>query len=196
MTQLLSRSSRKPRTRSRPAPRPWLAAPLAAALSLLACADPYESFPADQVCRDVGYAISARTFECLADSDLASRRYDEFRRDYQCLVTDVATSPIDVYYHCVAQITATTCDQVTTFGDDLTPYLLLSPTCAQFLAGPGLESGASGTAGAAGEAGAAGISGTSGQSGAGAGGGAGASGAGQGGASGAPGGMSGTSGGG
>lgn len=135
---------------------------LMAALALLACGKISEEFPADQVCRDVGYAISARTFECEADTALAEKRFEQFSSQYQCLVREVERTPIDVYYHCPAQITATTCEQVEAYGDDLLPYLLLSPTCRQFLAGPGLkgdDSGASGAAGAAGEGGSAGEAG-------------------------------------
>lgn len=145
-------------------------------MAAVACGQPYEAFPLDQVCRDAGYAIAARTLDCEGDTSLAQQRYDRFNRDYRCGVTSLERDPVDVYYHCTSQISGASCEQIRSFGDDLGKYLSLSPTCAQFLQGPGLsqgaagaggEAGAAGTAGAGGEAGAGGDSGAAGASGSG-----------------------------
>lgn len=131
-----------------------------------ACGDPYQEFPLDQVCRDVGYAIAARSLDCTSDPDLAQRRYDQFKGQYRCLVTDLRRDPIDVYYHCTSQISGMSCEQVQAFGDDIRQYLHLSPTCAQFLEGPGLSSEAGGSAGSSGASGQSGEGGAGGDPGA------------------------------
>lgn len=95
--------------------------------------------PTDQVCRDTGYAIAARTLDCEGNPDTADARYATFREDYRCLVSDLGRDPVDVYYHCVAAISRAECEQIRRFSDDLRRYLTLSPACAQFLSGPGLE---------------------------------------------------------
>lgn len=95
--------------------------------------------PTDQVCRDTGYAIAARTLDCEGDRELADERYAAFRADYRCLVSDLGRDPVDVYYHCVAEISRAGCQEVRRFNDDLRRYLALSPACAQFLSGPGLS---------------------------------------------------------
>jgi hypothetical protein len=110
-----------------------------AALVALGCGDSYSAMPTDQVCRDTGFAIAARTLDCENDPDLADERYEAFREDYRCLVRDLERDPVDVYYHCVSRISQASCTQVRRFDDNLRRYLELSPTCAQFLSGPGLE---------------------------------------------------------
>jgi hypothetical protein len=94
--------------------------------------------PTDQVCRDTGYAIAARTLDCEGDVDLADQRYEAFRKRYECQVRDLERDPVDVYYHCVAKISEANCTRIHNFGNDLERYLQLSPACAQFLSGPGL----------------------------------------------------------
>jgi hypothetical protein len=112
---------------------------LALVACLTACGESYKGMGRDQVCRDTGYAIAARTLDCEGDSDVAEARYNAFLEDYECLVKDLQRDPVDVYYHCVAEISAASCTQVRRFEDDLPRYLALSPACAQFLSGPGLE---------------------------------------------------------
>lgn len=114
-----------------------------AALALLgwltSCGESYRGMPTDQVCRDTGYAIAARTLDCEGDRDLADARYESFRENYECLVRDLERDPVDVYYHCVAEISGADCTQIARFKNNLSRYLRLSPACAQFLSGPGLE---------------------------------------------------------
>lgn len=110
-----------------------------AVVTALGCDKPYREFPKDQVCRDVGYAISARTFECTDDPELAEARFDAFLEQYTCGVQSLQYDPIDVWYHCVAKINEVGCDNVTTWKEDLSQYLLQSPTCRDFLTGPGLD---------------------------------------------------------
>ena len=43
------------------------------------------ALPKDQPCVEAGYAISARTFECTGDADLANARYLAFEREYDCV---------------------------------------------------------------------------------------------------------------
>lgn len=118
-----------------------------------ACDKPYQEFPTEQVCLDVGYAIAARTYDCEDSTSIANKRFDLFEQQYECLIEDTAFEPIDVYYHCVAQINATSCDDVTAFGDDLSRYMALSPACGQFLAGPGLTPTGAADAGQSADAG-------------------------------------------
>jgi hypothetical protein len=123
---------------------------LAYPLLISACGAPAKTFPVDQVCQDTGYAIAARVMDCSDDPDLATTRFEAFNAEYNCLVQDLDYEPVDIYYHCVAQVSNATCDQVASFGDDLSRYLTLSPTCSQFLSGPGLEaSGSTGLDGGA-----------------------------------------------
>lgn len=109
------------------------------ALICLRCDKPYREFETDQVCRDVGYAISARTLDCSGDEKLAQERYASFEAAYTCRVSSLEFEPIDVYYHCVYQISEAGCDEAERYGNDLIAWLSLSPACAQFLSGPGLR---------------------------------------------------------
>jgi hypothetical protein len=101
------------------------------------CDSPYQPMPVDQVCLDTGYAIAARTFACGAGEAAASARFKAFETQFRCLVTDLNLDPVDVFYHCVAEINATTCEDVDRLGDDLNAWLALSPACTRYLAGDG-----------------------------------------------------------
>jgi hypothetical protein len=98
-----------------------------------ACDQPWLEMEPGRVCDDVGYAISARTFECLDDEAEAQRRFDGLREAYDCLV-DSLEEPIDRYYHCPVAINAMTCAEVRRAGDDLSAWLDASASCAVILA--------------------------------------------------------------
>ncbi len=97
---------------------------------------------ADVPCREAGYAISRRTFECTGDGALANRRYEAFARQYTCISPAIeydtgyyANTPADLY-HCAFAIGELACSLVTTYGDDLDRWLDSSPMCALVAAPP------------------------------------------------------------
>jgi len=106
-------------------------------LLLLACGEPFLDMETDQVCKDAAYAVSALTFDCRDDEELALARFEQFERQFRCLVRDIEVEPIERYYHCPVAIGALTCDDEARIGDDLAQYLDASPACPLILAPSG-----------------------------------------------------------
>lgn len=96
------------------------------------CDQPWLDMEPDRVCDDVGFAIAARTFECLDDEELAQDRFDAFERAYACRVRSL-DEPIDRYYHCPVEVNAIDCPSVRKFGGDLDLWLQRSSVCAVIL---------------------------------------------------------------
>ena len=88
----------------------------------LGCGEVWEPMAPDQVCTEVGYAISNRTYACLNDEDLARKRFKAFKRQYGCQI-DSLDAPIEYLYRCPISVKATPCSDVRAFGDDLDLWL-------------------------------------------------------------------------
>jgi len=108
-------------------------------LLLTACAPTWQDMEPDQVCSDVGFAISARTMECTGDPDLAAARDAALNRDYRCQVRSVEDVPIDRYYHCPIAVYDLGCKAVERNGDDLDLWLEASWVCDVILTPKGAE---------------------------------------------------------
>ena len=80
----------------------------------------YKLVPDTRICEDVGYAISARTLDCLDDEVLAAERSEEWGERSVCLL-----------YGCVQAIDALPCEGVALRGDTLSWWLQADPACAQ-----------------------------------------------------------------
>ena len=93
-----------------------------ALLGVLGCGEVWEPMAPDQVCKEVGYAISNRTYACLNDEDLARKRYKAFEKQYGCQI-DSLDAPIEYLYRCPISVKATPCSDVRAFGDDLDLWL-------------------------------------------------------------------------
>lgn len=89
----------------------------------------YEDVEPEDVCEDVGFAISSRTFSCEKSSDRANARYHRFRDTVPCNVTKENMS-----FDCSVAIEALTCEQTAPYGDDFTQWLASEP--CQKLFGP------------------------------------------------------------
>lgn len=116
----------------------WL--PAAAVLSLLTACDVLRPVPPDQYCKEAGYAIASRTFECTGDDALANARYERFTEAYSCIEYDLERTNVQGaaekdLFHCGLAIGAMTCEEVADCGDDIGCYLTRSPTCALVVAG-------------------------------------------------------------
>ena len=111
----------------------------------------YKLVPDTRICEDVGYAISARTLDCLDDEVLAAERYEEWGERSVCLL-DAEDPPADNpdgilpmvesdygaeqdrinrLYGCVQAIDALPCEGVALRGDTLSWWLQADPACAQ-----------------------------------------------------------------
>ena len=115
--------------------RPPLPATLALAALAAGCID-LKPMPADQPCKEAGYAIASRVFDCSADGELANATYERFEEEYACVLYDLEVEPdppgSDIekdLFHCALAIGALTCDQVAACGQDLDCFLAASPTC-------------------------------------------------------------------
>lgn len=126
--------------------------------------------PGDDVCKDVGYSISNKIFECRGDVDEANTAYERFEAAHPCKISDLPTEeqiqdgrisdpPVDVVgvrYGCSAAILRLTCDQIAGIGGDYDTFLAASGACAQIFARTGTGSlpdragGAGGNGGAGG----------------------------------------------
>ena len=153
-----------------------LSLPLAAGLLALASCD--QALPGDEVCRDIGYAIASKYFECTGDADAANERYERLADGYTCKIKElpseeqlsgdaISDPPRDSVadpYQCSAAILRLSCDQVARIGDDFDQWLSASGACG-LAYDPIGTSGSGGQGGAAGEAGAGGAGGEAGAAG-------------------------------
>ncbi|MCK6502076.1 hypothetical protein L6R53_01495 [Myxococcota bacterium] len=111
------------------------AAPLALAAAATGCIN-LKQMPPDQPCKEAGYAIASRIFDCTADGDLANATYERFEEEYACVLWDLEEEP-DPYgsnvekdlFHCSLTIGAMECEQVLACGEDLDCFLSTSPAC-------------------------------------------------------------------
>lgn len=101
------------------------------ALAAQAACKNYEDVEPADICDDVGYAISSRTFSCEKSERLANERFHRFRDQVPCNVTKETMS-----FDCSVSIEALTCEQQAPLGDDFSLWLA-SPSC-QALLGSGL----------------------------------------------------------
>ena len=97
----------------------------------------------DSPCREAGYAIARRTFECTADADLANARYDLFLAETECIPLtydeqgNVTSGPgagsgvkAEDTYHCAFLLGELACEVVEALGDDIDAWLASSDACA------------------------------------------------------------------
>ena len=112
------------------------------ALALGACT---QAIDADSPCREVAYAIAARTVECTGDDAAADRRAQSIQGRYTCLAPGPEANGDDTasfvapenLYHCAYTIRALSCAEVDAFGDDLEQWLTVSPICDRILVAVG-----------------------------------------------------------
>lgn len=112
---------------------PWLAPPLA--LVLGACIN-LRPMPPDQPCKEAGYAIASRVFDCTADADAANAAFRRFEQDVECVLYDLearddtGSAWEKDLFHCALAIGAMDCEEVLACGEDTACFLAASPTCA------------------------------------------------------------------
>lgn len=93
--------------------------------------------PPDQPCREAGFSIASRIFDCTGDEALANATYERFSDERTCILWDLDETseryPFAIeadLFHCALAIDAMTCDEVERCGQDLDCYLSASPMCA------------------------------------------------------------------
>ena len=120
--------------RASPHRRAWGRFALLAALALGGC-QLIEPMPGDQPCKEVGWAIAARTHACTGDVELANARYEDFSDQNDCVEWTAdderlgAVPPEDLF-SCAFTIRNLPCETVTELGDDLDAWLALDEGCA------------------------------------------------------------------
>ena len=106
----------------------WLVTGVAA----LGCSPP-DPIDGEGPCREVGYAIARRTFECTGDADLSNDRYERFDSQLQCVEVDLSISPDGFdegdYWHCAFAIGELACELVDEYGDEVERWLGTSDAC-------------------------------------------------------------------
>lgn len=116
------------------------------ALLLVAC-EHLPTVPPDQYCKEAGFSIASRTFECTDDPGLANDRYEAFAQTYTCREWDLSRenqlqAPVEAdLFHCAFAIDALSCGEVRACGDDLDCWLAASPTCALVVKGLPADTG-------------------------------------------------------
>ncbi|MGE0320794.1 MAG: hypothetical protein AB7K71_12560 [Polyangiaceae bacterium] len=120
---VLVRRSRRPRTAS-------ISLAGVVVVALLACGDPQEELPADEVCVDVGYSIANRTESCTDDPELASERWSHYEERFDCNVGKV-TDEIRELYVCPVELLRMDCELFLDYGDDLDGLLSSIPECTR-----------------------------------------------------------------
>lgn len=90
-----------------------------------------------QVCDDVGYAISSKIFQCTGDHSLANKAYKNFSGNFFCnesvLGADLRAKDLRDVYACSEAIMQHSCDRVIEYKDDVNKYLDLSGQCATII---------------------------------------------------------------
>lgn len=86
----------------------------AAFLALHGCS---AQLPGDEACRDVGYSIANKVFECTGDVGKANEAYERFMDGHTCLLKEEGT-PSATQFKCSEEILLLTCDQVAAYGDN------------------------------------------------------------------------------
>lgn len=92
------------------------------ALAGLAACKNYVDVKPEDICDDVGFAISSRTFSCENDGNRANARYHLFRDTVSCNVNKENMS-----FDCSVAIESLTCEQTAPYGDDFTQWLASEP---------------------------------------------------------------------
>jgi len=119
--------NRRPPTRS-------IALGCAALITFAACDAP---LPGDEVCRDIGYSIANRVFECNGDPIDANAQYSKFIDSHPCLL-NAGSMPSADHYKCSQGIMAFSCDQAKRYGTDYDTWLAnAGPGCALVYAAVG-----------------------------------------------------------
>lgn len=88
----------------------------------------------DAPCREVGFAISRRTFDCTGDEALANERYERFEDELRCVPVDYEGIDTDQssqadWFGCSFAIGQLACPLVLEYGDDLQQWLTASEAC-------------------------------------------------------------------
>jgi hypothetical protein len=108
---------------------------------MLLAACPSELAP-DDLCREVGYAIAARTEECTGNTARAEARFLAFEEAYTCveIEPDATTTadgiPVADLYACPLAIRNLACELANRHGDDLDAWMSASPACAYLVEAP------------------------------------------------------------
>lgn len=119
--------------------RGWLAAACAAGL-LQGCTNSYDALESDEVCKQIGYAISNKTLECTSDPELADTRYLDFRDRYTCRLEEVQGEKNETYdraFSCAQRILKIPCPDI--LVDPGSYEWWLQGDCAEALSGPSLK---------------------------------------------------------
>lgn len=96
----------------------------------------------DDLCREVGYAIAARTETCTGNGTLAEQRFLAFEDAYTCveIAPDATTTddgvPVADLYACPLAIRNLACELANRYADDLDAWLSASPACAYLVEAP------------------------------------------------------------
>ncbi len=123
-------------------PRAW-----ACCAALMACSCTLiEPMPGDQPCKEVGWAIAARTHACTGDVALANARYEDFTDQITCVdwAADderLGTTPPEDLFSCAFTLRNLPCETVAALGDDLDAWLALDEGCAYVLEVDGAAAG-------------------------------------------------------
>ena len=91
--------------------------------------------PEHQPCKEVGWAIAARTHACSGDVALANGRYDAFLAETECVgwAADdprLGAPPPEDLFSCAFTLRNLPCEVVDELGDDLDAWLALDEGCA------------------------------------------------------------------
>lgn len=88
---------------------------LVAASLVTAGAGCEEQLAVDEACRDVGYSIASRHYDCSGDASYANAQYESFMKQHQCLL-DSESHPSTTHYTCSSGIMALMCEQIEVLG--------------------------------------------------------------------------------
>jgi hypothetical protein len=105
-----------------------------AALLLLAACHLVEPMPADQPCKEVGWAIAARTHACTGDVEAANTAFEHFEDETSCIEWEADDPRLDELgaedlFSCAYTLRNLPCETVEGLGDDIEAWLAADPSC-------------------------------------------------------------------
>lgn len=114
-------------------------------LSALGGCAPIKPMEPDLPCREAGYAIAARTAECTGDGELAQARYEQFRKEFECIewkgddprFDETGGPEAEDLFSCAFTIRNLPCETVKELGGDLSAWLATDPGCSWVVKGGG-----------------------------------------------------------
>lgn len=108
-------------------------------LAWVAC---FTEIPEGEGCRDIGYAIANKSFECDGDFNKANERYEDFTRRFSCSYRNPTLEEsvelpegVPTHFGCSRGILSLSCEQIARYPSDDYAWWLSAAGCGSVVSG-------------------------------------------------------------